>query len=115
MNQIKNDYDYIIVDTAPTLLVADTTLITHLADTVLYVTRANFTEKKLLKFISNLKTLNTIKNMGIILNNVGQNKGYGYSYSYNYGYGYGYDNDNPNAKISLRRRIKKWYKKVVKK
>jgi capsular exopolysaccharide synthesis family protein len=115
LNQIKNDYDYIIVDTAPTLLVADTTLITHLADTVLYVTRANFTEKKLLKFISNLKTLNTIKNMGIILNNVGQNKGYGYSYSYNYGYGYGYDNDNPNAKISLRRRIKKWYKKVVKK
>jgi capsular exopolysaccharide synthesis family protein len=93
LNDVKNDYDYIIVDTAPTLLVADTTLITHLADTILYVTRANFTEKKLLKFISNLKTLNTIKNMGIILNNVGQNKGYGYSYSYNYGYGYGYDND----------------------
>ncbi len=115
LNQINNDYDYIIVDTAPTLLVADTTLITHLADTVLYVTRANFTEKKLLKFISNLKNLNTIKNMGIILNNVGQNKGYGYSYSYNYGYGYGYDNDNPNANVSLRRRIKKWYKKVLKK
>lgn len=110
LNEIKNEYDYVIVDTAPTLLVADTTLIIHLADTVLYVARANFTEKKLLKFISNLKTLNTIKNMGIILNNVGQNKGYGYSYSYNYGYGYGYDNDT-TEKRSLLYKIKKWFKK----
>lgn len=113
LNEIKNDYDYIIVDTAPTLLVADTTLITHLADTVLYVTRANFTEKRLLKFISNLKTLNTIKNMGIILNNVGQNKGYGYSYSYNYGYGYGYENESV-IKTSVQYKIKKWYKNKFK-
>lgn len=114
LNEIKDDYDFVIVDTAPTLLVADTTLITHLADTVLYVTRANFTEKKLLKFISNLKTLNTIKNMGIILNNVGQNKGYGYSYSYNYGYGYDYNND-PIVNKSLQYKIKKWYINVFKK
>jgi capsular exopolysaccharide synthesis family protein len=111
LNEIKHEYDYIIVDTAPTLLVADTTLITHLADTVLYVTRANFTEKKLLKFISNLKTLNSIKNIGIILNNVGQNKGYGYSYSYNYGYGYGYDNEITKPK-NIHTKMKKWYKKM---
>jgi capsular exopolysaccharide synthesis family protein len=109
LNEIKKDYDYIIVDTAPTLLVADTTLISHLADTVLYVTRANFTEKKLLQFISNLKTLNSIKNMGLILNNVGQSKGYGYSYSYNYGYGYGYDNELIKNR-SLNYKLKKWYK-----
>ena len=90
LKELKHEYDYIIVDTAPTLLVTDTTLITDLADAILYVTRANFTEKKLLKFISNLKDLNSIRNMGIILNNVGENRGYGYSS--NYGYGYGYDN-----------------------
>lgn len=114
LNEIKADYDYIIVDTSPTLLVADTTLITHLADTVLYVTRANYTEKKLLKFIANLKNLNAIKNMGLILNNVGQNKGYGYSYSYNYGYGYGYDNDTIKN-TSLGFKIKKQYRKLFKK
>ena len=58
LKELKHEYDYIIVDTAPTLLVTDTTLITDLADAILYVTRANFTEKKLLKFISNLKDLN---------------------------------------------------------
>jgi capsular exopolysaccharide synthesis family protein len=114
LNQIKNDYDYIIVDTAPTLLVADTTLILHLADTVLYVTRANFTEKKLLQFISNLKTLNSIKNMGLILNNVGQSKGYGHSYSYNYGYGYGYDNE-PIKNRPIDYKIQKWRKNRFKK
>jgi capsular exopolysaccharide synthesis family protein len=115
LNEIKNDYDYIIVDTAPTLLVADTTLITHLADTVLYVTRANFTEKKLLKFISNLKTLNSIKNIGLILNNVGQSKGYGYSYSYNYGYGYGYDDESIKNKpfhYKIKRGFNNWVKKT---
>ncbi|TRX37052.1 GumC family protein [Flavobacterium restrictum] len=114
LNEIKTDYDYIIVDTAPTLLVADTTLITHLADTVLYVTRANYTEKKLLKFIATLKNLNAIKNMGLILNNVGQNKGYGYSYSYNYGYGYGYDND-AIKNTTLGFKIKKQYRKLFQK
>lgn len=112
LNEIKNEYDYIIVDTAPTLLVADTTLITYLADTVLYVTRANFTEKKLIKFISELRTLNTISNMGIILNNVGQNVGYGYSYSYNYGYRYGYDND-VFVNTSIYHKLKTWIKNLL--
>ena len=109
LNELKNEYDYIIVDTAPTLLVTDTVLIAHLADAVLYVTRANFTEKKLTKFIATLKTLNSIKSMGIILNNVGENKGYGYKYSYNYGYGYGYNNGY-SKKLTLSFKIKKWFR-----
>lgn len=103
LKELKQDYDYIIVDTAPTLLVTDTTLITDLANTVLYVTRANYTEKKLLKFISNLKDLNSIKSMGIILNNVGENKGYGYSS--NYGYGYGYENKVKKTLIQKMKNI----------
>jgi capsular exopolysaccharide synthesis family protein len=114
LEELKKDYDYIIVDTAPTLLVTDTTLITHLADTVIYVTRANFTEKKLLNYISKLKSLNSIQNIGFILNNVGQNKGYGYSYrySYNYGYGYGYDNDY-DRKTSWFFKLKKAYRNTI--
>jgi capsular exopolysaccharide synthesis family protein len=109
LNELKKDYDYVIVDTAPNLLVTDTALITHLADLVLYIVRANFTEKKLLKFIYSIKHLNSKKNMGIILNNVGQNQSYSYKYSYNYGYGYGYENEHLSKTTTLHK-IKKAYR-----
>ncbi len=48
IEEARAQYDYIIVDTAPTILVTDTLLISHLADATLYITRADFTEKSLL-------------------------------------------------------------------
>ena len=118
LNELKKEYDYIIVDTAPTLLVTDTTLITHLADAILYVTRANFTDRKLFGFISELKKLNHIQNIGIILNNVGDNKGYGYGYSYrysyNYGYGYGYSSDDNKYNLSWSHKMKRFLRNLRK-
>jgi capsular exopolysaccharide synthesis family protein len=118
LNELKKEYDFVIVDTAPTLLVTDTAIISNMADTVLYVTRANFTEKKLVKFMSKIKEAQSIKSMGIILNNVGEKEGYGYGYkykykySYNYGYEYGYGaNTKVKLKTNLFSKIKKWYKK----
>jgi capsular exopolysaccharide synthesis family protein len=104
LNELRNIYEYVIVDTAPTVLVTDTSLIIELADTVVYVTRSNYTEKKLLKFISNFKTLNNVKSMGLILNNIGQNKTYGYKY--NYGYNYGYGENEIQKKKSIFNKIK---------
>lgn len=88
ISELRTKYEYIIVDTAPTVLVTDTSLIMGLSDVILYVARANFTEKRLLKFISNFKKLNNINNMAIVLNNIEQNKRYGYKYNYGYNYGY---------------------------
>ncbi|NNK83014.1 MAG: polysaccharide biosynthesis tyrosine autokinase [Flavobacteriaceae bacterium] len=86
LEEAKQEYDYIIVDTAPTILVTDTLLITHLADTTLFVTRADFTEKNLLEHSVDLYKQKKIQNMAYVINSVGANKSYGY----NYGYGYGY-------------------------
>lgn len=95
LDDIKKVYDYVIIDTAPTLLVADSTIITKYADTTLYLIKANYTDKQILPYINNLKHQNKIKNTAIVFNNIGQNEGYGkgyaYSYQYNYGYGYGYN------------------------
>jgi capsular exopolysaccharide synthesis family protein len=104
LTELKKTYEYVIVDTAPTVLVTDTSLILGLADTILYVARANFTEKRLLKFISNFKKLNDIKSMGIILNNIEQNKRYGYKYNYGYNYGYG-EQEYKNQKKNIWARI----------
>ncbi|MEN9337284.1 MAG: hypothetical protein RLZZ500_2271 [Bacteroidota bacterium] len=94
LSEVKQEYDYVIVDCAPTILVTDTLLISQLADVTLYLTRAGFTETRLLQFSKELKQLHKLKNMSYVLNNVGDSKSYGYNYSYNYGYNYGYEKDD---------------------
>jgi len=103
LEEAKKDYDYIILDSAPTLLVADSQSILEKSDAIVYLTRCNHTEKELINHIIKLSKNN---NLGIVLNGVGEKNaytygyGYGYSYgykynySYNYGYGYGYSEDS---------------------
>ena len=110
IDTLKEKYDYVIVDTAPTLLVTDTTMISNIAETILFVTRANFTEKKLIKHIEEFHHINNNSSQfGLIINNVGQNKIYSsnYAYSYNYGYGYGYEKDY-TRKLSLKHQLFRW-------
>jgi tyrosine-protein kinase Etk/Wzc len=108
LSEVKQEYDYVIVDCAPTILVTDTLLISQLADVTLYLTRAGFTETRLLQFSKELKQLHKLKNMSYVLNNVGDSKSYGYNYSYNYGYNYGYEKDDDyKVKKSLIGNLKK--------
>jgi len=110
IEEARSEYDFIIIDTPPTLLVTDTLVVSNLVDTTLYVVRANFTPKKILEFSVNLSDKGKLKNMAYVINNVGSNyKGYasyGYNYKYNYAYGYGYGYD---AEISTS---KSFFKKI---
>ncbi|MEM5564001.1 polysaccharide biosynthesis tyrosine autokinase [Psychroserpens sp. AS72] len=89
LEEAKHLYDYIIIDTAPTILVTDTLLISKHADATIYLLRAEHTEKNLLDFSKNLSDSGKIKNMAYVINGVGASRSYGYSYNYGYGYGYG--------------------------
>ncbi|WP_339609693.1 polysaccharide biosynthesis tyrosine autokinase [uncultured Planktosalinus sp.] len=83
---LKEHYDYVIVDTAPCLLVTDTLLISKYADTTLYVVRADYTERKLLDFPKENLENGKLKNVAFVLNNVKMaNFGYGNKYGYTYG------------------------------
>jgi capsular exopolysaccharide synthesis family protein len=97
IEQAKKDYDVIIIDSAPTLLVTDTFLVTPLADLTIFVVRYGYTDKALLNFIKDIDQAGKIKNIVTVLNGISRNNtyGYGYNYSYNnYGYSYGYKNSN---------------------
>lgn len=84
--ELRNRYDYIIVDTAPSLLVTDTLLIQKYADYITYVVRAGYSEKRLLEFPIECLEDGRLKNVNFILNDVKMaNFGYGNKYGYVYG------------------------------
>jgi len=84
--ELEERYDYIIVDTAPAMLVADTFLINKYADLTLYMVRAGYTEKKLQEFALDAKREGKLHDVGFVLNDVElANFGYGNKYGYTYG------------------------------
>ncbi|MRM97100.1 GumC family protein [Riemerella anatipestifer] len=85
LEQLKPNYDYVIIDTAPLMLVTDTFLIADLADATVYVTRSKYTDKELIDFANKNINANRIKNVGFVLNDVSKgNFGYGNKYGYGY-------------------------------
>ena len=88
IDEAKSEFDYIIVDSAPTIYVNDTFLISPLVDLSIYVTRFNYTERELLKYSKKINKDSKLPNMVYVLNGI-QNKS-NFRYKYNYGYGYGY-------------------------
>ena len=83
---LETKYDYIVVDTAPVMLVTDTFLINKYADITLYVTRAGYTEKRLQQFSIDATKDGKLKDIAYVLNDVKMaNFGYGNKYGYSYG------------------------------
>lgn len=86
LTELKERFDYIIVDTAPAMLLADTFLISKHADLTLYLIRAGYTKKKLLEFASDSWEEGKLKRLAFILNDVHlANTAYGNTYGYKYG------------------------------
>lgn len=96
INQLKEHYDYILIDTAPVGLVTDSLPIGRLANVTVYVCRADYTPKSSFAFINSLSMEKKLPNISIVLNGVDLSKR---KYGYHYGYGkygkyakYGYSN-----------------------
>ncbi|WP_019037419.1 GumC family protein [Psychroflexus tropicus] len=94
LQEAKNQYDYVIIDTAPTILVTDTILISHHADITLYITRSGYTDTRLLPHIRDIQEQKKLLNMGVVINGLDES---GIN-AYNYGYGYGYGEKHQKKK-----------------
>lgn len=88
LNDAKEKYDIVIVDTAPVGMVSDTFLYNDYMDTVLYVVREGVTPKDSIEYINTLEREKRFHSMYIILNDSVVDSHYGYKYGYGKGYGY---------------------------
>ena len=104
---LKQQYDLVMIDSAPMMLVSDTAPILPLCDLVVYVSRAQYTDKNVFPFIKDVQKRNNMPPMAMVLNGIiagpqsyykyGYKYRYSYKYKYNYGYGYGYGEDKSKA------------------
>ena len=110
IEQLKEHFDYLILDTAPIGMVTDTQLIARIADLTIYVCRADYTRKSEFTLVNELAETKKMPNICIAINGLDLNKkkygyyyGYGkygnyYGYGKRYGYGYGYGEHDNNSK-----------------
>ena len=88
--KLREEFDYIIIDSAPVSQVTDTLILNRVADATVYVCRANYSSKGNLRFANDMMAQNRLKNMVLVVNDVDEfHHAYGYGYGRGYGYGYG--------------------------
>jgi tyrosine-protein kinase Etk/Wzc len=110
----RENFDVVIIDTAPVGLVSDAFSLSKFAESTLYIVRMNFTLKKQLHFIEELYQNSKLPRIGLLVNDIKASSHY-YSYGnysgYGYGYGYGHDNGYYESSANGSGKMKKMFRK----
>lgn len=81
--ELRQRYDYVVVDSAPVALISDTFQLNRVADMTVYVCRARYTTFDLIDFLNQVNEQKRLPNIVTVLNGVNASKaGYGYGYGY---------------------------------
>ncbi len=90
LEQLKDRYDHIFIDSPPVITVTDSCILGSLAEQVLLVVRLNKTPSTAVERAKRLLRANNCEVSGVILTHMKHYVSrYLYKYSYGYGYGYG--------------------------
>jgi capsular exopolysaccharide synthesis family protein len=89
LDTLKDQFDYIIIDSSPMGLVSDALILEKFADMTIYICRHNYTNTEQINLVNQLKSKDNIENMYLVINDVDFAKA-GY---FGYGYGLGYGNE----------------------
>ena len=85
IEECRNNYDYIIIDSVPALVIADALITSRVADLSIYVVREGMLERQQIPDINALHVDKKLHNMCIVLNGSSESRqSYGYSYRYQY-------------------------------
>jgi len=90
LESLAEEYDTVLIDSPPALLLTDAVSIATKTDVVVWVARAGVVTRPQLARAAQLIERHAIPVIGFALNCIGQGMDPYYSYSYGYGYGYGY-------------------------
>lgn len=97
LEELAARYDYVIVDTAPVLPVADALALSRVVHGVLLVAQANrVSQREVTESLSRLERVGAPV-FGIVLNRAQASRSDGGTYGYGYGYGYGTPKTEPTA------------------
>ncbi len=99
--QLKERYDYIIVDTSPIGVVSDTYYLASLADTCIMVVRPGRTFRTMFENTMHEIEISGIKDMSLVINDLQSHKN-----KYGYGEKYGYTTETKQARKELYRKKK---------
>lgn len=81
LKKLRDQYDLVLLDSPPALLVADPVSIASLADAVVWVSRAGVVTRPYLSRVAGLIARSEMPVIGFVLNGVhGDDSGYGYGY-----------------------------------
>lgn len=99
IEQLKQQYDYIVVDNVPAQVVADAGIVNRIADITIYVIREGKIDRRYLPELQRLYQEKKFNNLCILINDAKiEQKRYGYGHGYGYGYGYGYGESHKRSK-----------------
>jgi capsular exopolysaccharide synthesis family protein len=85
VESLRQEYDFIIMDTPPVSMLADAGLLSEHADTTFYVVRHEYTPRNYMRLLSDLSGSQRFRSLNVIVNAVnypsGEDFGYGYAYA----------------------------------
>ncbi len=121
LEELRERFDVVIIDTAPIGLVSDALILSQYAGVNLFIIRQSYTVKDQIRMFDVLHKDGKIQNPAIIFNGVeflkkygygyGYGGGTGYGYAYGYGYGYGYYDEQKSRKTSGKNILTRFFTK----
>jgi tyrosine-protein kinase Etk/Wzc len=111
ITQLRNKFDYVIIDTAPVGQVSDALVIEEFADITCYVMRQNYTYKSQMGIVNDLQKNKKVKQLYLVVNDIELKSSSMNGYGYGYG-NYNYENIEPygNKLLTMMKKLKPSFK-----